>query len=148
MLSVASSCHYNRNSKNRKNRFRQMPAPQELSQQILSPWTKARMQKPQGGGKFLVQIPGGVSVCVCVCGGGGGGGGGWLWIKLIPVLCCPNLVTRHDLLWWQNLEPLSYLFLYWICCHYTPYTPVASLLCCDWSVAILLLFTAISFRTV
>ena len=49
-----------------------MPAPRELSQQIPPP-AKARMQKPQGGGKFLVQIPG-------VC----GGGGGWLWMKLIP----------------------------------------------------------------
>ena len=39
--------------------YRQMPAPRELSQQILAPRAKARMQKPQGGGKFLVQIPGG-----------------------------------------------------------------------------------------
>ena len=52
--------------------YRQMPAPRELSQQIPPPPpAKARMQKPQGGGKFLVQIPG-------VC------GGGWLWMKLIP----------------------------------------------------------------
>ena len=35
-----------------------MPAPQELSQQIPAPWAKARMQKPQGGGKFFMQIPG------------------------------------------------------------------------------------------
>ena len=35
-----------------------MPAPRELSQQI-TPRAKARMQKPQGGGKFWVQIPGG-----------------------------------------------------------------------------------------
>ena len=41
--------------------YRQMPAP----------GAKARMQKPQGGGKFLVQIPGGER-------------GGWLWMKLIP----------------------------------------------------------------
>ena len=42
--------------------YRQMPAPRELSQQIPAPPppAKARMQKPQGGGKFLVQIPGGV----------------------------------------------------------------------------------------
>ena len=39
--------------------YRQMPAPRELSQQIPPPRAKARMQKPQGGGKFLVQIPGG-----------------------------------------------------------------------------------------
>ena len=38
--------------------YRQMP-PRELSQQILAPQAKARMQKPGGGGKFLVQIPGG-----------------------------------------------------------------------------------------
>ena len=38
--------------------YRQMPAPWELSQQIPAPRAKARMQKPQGGGKFLVQIPG------------------------------------------------------------------------------------------
>ena len=33
--------------------YGQMPTPREL------PWVKARMQKPQGGRKFLVQIPGG-----------------------------------------------------------------------------------------
>ena len=38
---------------------RQMPAPKKLSQQIPAPRAKARMQKPQGGGKLLVQIPGG-----------------------------------------------------------------------------------------
>ena len=37
--------------------YRQMPAPLELSQQIPTPRAKARMQKPQGGGKFLVQMP-------------------------------------------------------------------------------------------
>ena len=36
-----------------------MPAPRELPQQMPAPRPKARMQKPQGGGKFLVQIPGG-----------------------------------------------------------------------------------------
>ena len=36
-----------------------MPTPRELSQQIPAPQAKARMQKPQGGGIFLVQIPGG-----------------------------------------------------------------------------------------
>ena len=49
-----------------------MPAPRELSQQFPGPRAKARMQKPQGGGKFLVQIPGGAR-------------GGWLWMKLIPI---------------------------------------------------------------
>ena len=32
--------------------------PQELSQLIPPPWIKARMQKPQCEGKFLVQMPG------------------------------------------------------------------------------------------
>ena len=36
-----------------------MPAPREVSQQIPAPQAKAGMQKPQGGGKVLVQIPGG-----------------------------------------------------------------------------------------
>ena len=66
MLSVANSCHYNENSKNGKNVYRQMPAPRELHQQIPSPRAKARMQKPQGEGKCLVQIPGGAR-------------GGYLW---------------------------------------------------------------------
>ena len=56
---------------------RQMPAPRELSQQIL-PQAKAEMQKPQGGGKFLVQIPGGAR-------------GRGLWMKLIHAL----LLTDH-----------------------------------------------------
>ena len=50
--------------------YRQMPAPRELSQQIPAPRAKARMQKPQGGGKFLVQIPGGDER---------GDGYGWNW---------------------------------------------------------------------
>ena len=49
----------------------QLPAPWELSQQIAAPRAKAWMQKPQGGGKFLVQIRGGARR-------------GWLWMKLIP----------------------------------------------------------------
>ena len=36
-----------------------MPTPRELSRQIAAPRAKLKMQKPQGGGKFLVQIPGG-----------------------------------------------------------------------------------------
>ena len=39
--------------------YRQMPTPRELPQQMPAPRAKARRQKPQGGGKFLVQIPGG-----------------------------------------------------------------------------------------
>ena len=41
---------------------------------------------------------------------------------------CVALVTRYDLFSEENLEPLSYLFLFWI---YRHYTPVALLLCCD-----------------
>ena len=55
--------------------YRQMPAPRELPQQIPTPQAKARMQKPHGGGKFLVQIS-----------GGGWGVGGWLWQKLTAAL--------------------------------------------------------------
>ena len=44
------------------------------------------------------------------------------------------LVTRYDLLSQQNLEPLSYLFLFRI------YTPIALLLCYDnikdWSIVL------------
>ena len=40
--------------------YRQTPAPRELCQQILAPQAKAGMQKPQGGGKCLVQILGDV----------------------------------------------------------------------------------------
>ena len=36
-----------------------MPASRELPQQIPIPKAKAKMQKPQSGDKFLVQIPGG-----------------------------------------------------------------------------------------
>ena len=39
--------------------YRQVPAPRELSQQIAAPRAKGRMKKPQDGGRFLVQIPGG-----------------------------------------------------------------------------------------
>ena len=39
--------------------FRQMPAPRRAAQQIPAPQATAWMQKPQGGDKFLLQIPGG-----------------------------------------------------------------------------------------
>ena len=54
--------------------YRQMPAPREPSQQIPALRAKARMQKPQGGSKFLVQIPRGARE------------GGLLWMKLILAL--------------------------------------------------------------
>ena len=53
---------------------RQMPAPQDLLQQIPASRAKARMQKSQCGGKFLVQIPGDARA------------GGWLWQNLIAAL--------------------------------------------------------------
>ena len=62
MLSVASSCHYNENSKNGKNRFRQIPTPWGGIPTNPHPQAKARMQKPHGGGKFYVQIPWGEQV--------------------------------------------------------------------------------------
>ena len=71
MLSVASSYHYNRNSKNGKNRLWTNARPSGAIPTNPHPRAKARMQKPQGGGKFLVQIPGGARER-------------WLWIKLIP----------------------------------------------------------------
>ena len=49
----------------------QIPAPREPPQQIPVPRAKTRMQKPQGGGKFLVQIPGSARRW-------------WLSMKLIP----------------------------------------------------------------
>ena len=54
-------CHNNGIPKMAKIVCRQMPAPRELSQQIPAPPppAKGRMQKPQGGDKYLVQIPGG-----------------------------------------------------------------------------------------
>ena len=74
VLSVANSCHYNENSKMANIVYRQMPTPWELPQQIPAPQAKAWMQKPQGGGKFLVRFPRGEH------------GGRWLWMKLIPAL--------------------------------------------------------------
>ena len=57
MLSVANSCHYNKNFKNGKNVYRQMPSLGNYPQKSPPLLAKARMQKPQGGGRFLVQIP-------------------------------------------------------------------------------------------
>ena len=36
-----------------------MPAPRDIPQKIPAPRAKIRMQKPQSGGEFSVQIPGG-----------------------------------------------------------------------------------------
>ena len=57
MLSVANSCHYNENFKNGKNVYGQMPSLGNYPQKSPPPGAKARMQKPQGRGRFLVQIP-------------------------------------------------------------------------------------------
>ena len=59
-----------------------MPAPHELPQQIPVPRAKAWMQKPQGGGKLLVQIR-----------GGGGGGGGEMVMDEIDT--CINVSFFH-----------------------------------------------------
>ena len=50
-----------------------IPAPRELPQKIPAPRANAWMKKPQGGGKFLVQNPGGAR-------------GGWLRQKLTAAL--------------------------------------------------------------
>ena len=55
--------------------YRQMPAPRDIPQKIPAPRAKIRMQKPQSGGEFSVQIPEGAR-----------GGGGWSWQKLITAL--------------------------------------------------------------
>ena len=38
--------------------YRQMPAPRDIPQKMPAPRAKIRMQKPQSGGEFSVQIPG------------------------------------------------------------------------------------------
>ena len=73
MLSVAGYAIIMENPKMAKIIYRQMLTPRELTQQIPALPGKAMMQKLQGAGKFLVQIP-------------GGGGGASLWMKLIPAL--------------------------------------------------------------
>ena len=74
MLSVANSCHYNENSKNDQNRLQTNARPSGATptNSLPPPRAKARMQRPQGRGKSLVQIPRGAR--------------GWLWMKLIPAL--------------------------------------------------------------
>ena len=59
MLSVASSCDHNEIFKNGKNRLQTNARPSGAIPTNPHPQAKARMQKPQGWGKFLVQIPGG-----------------------------------------------------------------------------------------
>ena len=50
--------------------YRKVPAPRSYPNK--SPRAKASVQKPQGGGIFFMQIP--------------GGAGGWLWQKLTAAL--------------------------------------------------------------
>ena len=57
---VANYCHCNENSKNGKNRLQTNARPLTATPTNSLPWAKARMQKPQGGGKLLVQIPEGM----------------------------------------------------------------------------------------
>ena len=58
VLSVVSACHYNGNSKNSKNRLQTNVRPSGAIPTNPRLQAKARMRKPQGGGKVLVQIPG------------------------------------------------------------------------------------------
>ena len=57
--------------------YRQMPAPRDIPQKMPAHRAKIRMQKPQSGGEFSVQIP-------------GGAWGGWSWQKLITALAVEN----------------------------------------------------------
>ena len=52
---------YNENSKNGKNRLQTNACPSGATPTNPIPPAKAKMQKPQGGGKFLLQIPRGAS---------------------------------------------------------------------------------------
>ena len=61
---VANSCHHNENSKNGKNRLQTNTChsranPTNPHPHPHPPWAKAKMQKPQGGGKFLCKSFGG-----------------------------------------------------------------------------------------
>ena len=58
MLSVASSCHYNGNSKMAKIVQRQMPAPRKLSQQIPASGQKLGCKSPRVGANFWCKSPG------------------------------------------------------------------------------------------
>ena len=59
MLSVANSCHYNKNLKYGKHRLKTTARPAGAAPANPHPRPKAWMQKTQGGGKFFVQIPAG-----------------------------------------------------------------------------------------
>ena len=93
MLSAASSnTIIMKTLKMPKIAYKQMPAPRELPQQIPAPPPdppgKARMRKPKGGGKFLVQIPGGAL------------GRGW-WVVMEKIDSCitttlyPFFISPH-----------------------------------------------------
>ena len=55
VLSVTNSCHYNENFKNGKHRSDKCPPLGSYPNKSPPP-----EQKPQGGGKFFMQIPGGM----------------------------------------------------------------------------------------
>ena len=57
MSSVANSCHCNENLKYGKHHLQTNARPLGTAPTNPAARGKARMQKPQGGGKFLVQIP-------------------------------------------------------------------------------------------
>ena len=73
--------------------YKQMPAPRNLTDK--SPQAKIRMQKPQSGGKFSVQIPG----------GGGGARGGMVMAKIY------NSITGYGFTFFSQIDTLFFPFL-------------------------------------
>ena len=67
--------------------YRQMPAPRDIPQKMPTPQAKIRMQKPQSGGEFSVQIPGGAR-------------GGMVMAKIDNCIidCCSMWIALKD--WW------------------------------------------------
>ena len=66
-----------------------MPAPRDIPPKIPAPRAKIRMQKPQSGGEFSVQIPGGAR-------------GGWSWQKLITALQAAKCRIYSESDWLQE----------------------------------------------
>ena len=80
--------------------YRQMPAPRDIPQKIPAPRAKIRMQKPQSGGEFSVQIPGGAR------------GGGMVMAKIdncITAVRVQNIFKEQSTL--IDITLVSFLFL-------------------------------------